>query len=126
MDQGPGRAVMGADTLVGDSVRNAKGEDLGKIEEIMLDMGGGRIAYAVLSSGGFLGMGNKLYAIPWSSLRLDTDNECFVLDMDKSKLESAPGFDKDHWPTMADRQWATDLHNYYGSRPYWETDTRPS
>ncbi len=64
--------VLSASTLTGDRVRNAAGEDLGKVEEIMLDVPGGRIAYAVLSFGGMLGIGDKLFAVPWSALRLDT------------------------------------------------------
>src|ERR1700756_356005 len=99
---GPGPEVMDAATLKGDSVVNSSGEDLGKIEAIMLDVTGGRIAYAVLSFGGFLGMGDKLFAIPWSALTLDTDNKCFILDVSKDKLDALPGFDKDHWPSMAD------------------------
>ena len=122
--EGPGPQVMDADTLTGDSVVNASGEDLGKIEAIMLDVASGRIAYAVLSFGGFLGMGDKLFALPWSSLTLDTDNKCFVLDVPKERLENAPGFDKDHWPSMADRTWANDLHSYYNARPYWDEPLR--
>src|SRR5438477_3471387 len=116
---GPGPEVMSADTLQGDSVINTKGEDLGNIEEIMIDVQRGRIAYAVLSSGGFLGIGDKLFAIPWRALTLDADRKCFVLNIDKERLEKAPGFDKDHWPSMADTRWATDVHTYYGQRPYW-------
>jgi sporulation protein YlmC with PRC-barrel domain len=117
---GPGPEIMAASTLEGDAVVNTKGEDLGNIEEIMLDVPRGRIAYAVLSFGGFMGMGDKLFAIPWSALVLDTERKCFVLDVDKERLKLAPGFDKDHWPTMADPRWASDIHSYYGSRPYWE------
>ena len=87
---------------------------------IMLDVERGRIAYAVLSVGGFLGLGDKLFAVPWSALKLDTDRSCFVLNVDKERLENAPGFDKDRWPSMADEQWATEIHSYYGSRPYWQ------
>jgi sporulation protein YlmC with PRC-barrel domain len=118
--QGPGRQVLSASTITGDAVRNPEGEDLGKIEDIMLDMSTGKISYAVLSFGGVLGMGDKLFAIPWSALELDADNKCFVLDIEKEKLEKAPGFDKNNWPSMADNQWATHIHSYYGSRPYWE------
>ena len=117
---GPGPEIMAASTLEGDAVVNTRGEDLGNIEEIMLDVPRGRIAYAVLSFGGFMGMGDKLFAIPWSALTLDTERKCFVLDVDKERLQQAPGFDKDHWPAMADTRWATDIHTYYGSRPYWE------
>src|SRR3569623_2906303 len=68
---GPGPQVMAADTLQGDKVVNPKGENLGKIEDIMIDVASGRVAYAVLSFGGILGIGDKLFAIPWHALTLD-------------------------------------------------------
>ncbi len=101
---------MDAATLDGDNVVNSAGEDIGKIEAIMLDVAAGRIAYAVLSFGGFFGIGSKLFAIPWSALTLDAAEKRFLLDISKERLESAPGFDKDHWPAMADRRWATEVH----------------
>ena len=119
-DQGPGPELMGADTLTGNDVYNHKDEELGDIKEIMLDVRNGRIGYAVLSYGGFLGVGDKLFAVPWSALTLDTQNKRFVLDVDKESLESAPGFDKDDWPDMADPEWARDVHAYYGTKPYAE------
>lgn len=117
---GPGPEIMSASTLDGEKVVNSAGEDLGKIEDIMLDVTAGRIAYAVLSFGGFLGMGDKLFAIPWSALTLDVANKCFILDVPKERLEDAPGFDKDHWPAMAERSWATEVHAYYEVSPYWD------
>lgn len=119
-NEGPGPRIMSASTLEGDEIVNTRGEKLGDLEEVMLDVATGRIAYAVLASGGFLGMGEKLFAIPWSALTLDPENKCFILDVDKERLEQAPGFDKDHWPAMADRSWAAQVHTYYGTRPYWE------
>jgi len=123
---GPGPEVMDAATLIGDRVMNAQDENLGKIEAIMLDVESGRIAYAVLSFGGFLGMGTKLFALPWSALTLDTDEKQFILDFPKDKLENAPGFDKNHWPSMADPRWAKDLHAYYDIAPYWEEEIATS
>jgi len=117
---GPGPDVMDAGSLTGDEVANAAGDDLGKIEAIMLDVKSGRIAYAVLSFGGFLGLGSKLFAIPWPALTLDAAQKRFVLDVSRERLESAPGFDKDHWPSMADRAWATGIHEYYDIEPYWD------
>jgi sporulation protein YlmC with PRC-barrel domain len=111
---GPGPALMGADTLLGNDVYNGANEKLGSIKEFMIDMAAGRISYAVLSYGGFLGMGDRLFAVPWRALKLDTVNHRFTLDASKEKLKNAPGFDKDHWPTMADKTWATDLHTFYG------------
>jgi len=111
--------VLSASTLTGDNVVNRQNEDLGKIEDLMIDLENGRVAYAVLSFGGFLGMGDKLFAIPWSTLRVDTVEKRFVLDVDKKKLELAPGFDKAKWPNMADRRWGGDVHKYYDAKPYW-------
>ena len=117
---GPGPMIMSADTLTGDDVVNTAGEDLGEIDHIMIDVPSGKIAYAVLSFGGFLGMGDKLFAIPWSALTLDADNKQFVLNIDKDKLKDAPGFDKDHWPDLAQEDWATEVHSFYGAEPYWQ------
>ncbi len=117
---GPGPDVMAADTLQGDDVINLQGDKLGSIEDIMLDVASGRVAYAVLSFGGILGMGDKLFAIPWSALALDADRKCFVLDVSKDRLEKAPGFDKDHWPSMADQNWASQVYAYYNQQPYWQ------
>lgn len=116
---GPGPEVMAADTLEGDRVVNAQGETLGKIRDIMIDVPSGHVAYAVLSFGGVFGMGDKLFAIPWGALVLDADNKCFVLDIDKERIRNAPGFDKDHWPSMADMRWASSIYEYYDTPPYW-------
>jgi sporulation protein YlmC with PRC-barrel domain len=118
---GPGPRLMGADTLIGEDVYNQKDEDLGDIKEIMLDMNNGKIAYAVLSFGGFMGMGDKLFAVPWNALTLDTENKRFILNVDKERLESAPGFDKDDWPDMADPTWQNTIHSYYGTKSYMDT-----
>ena len=112
---GPGPALMGADTLIGDSVVNAAEEDLGDIKEFMIDMASGKVAYAVLSFGGLLGMGNKLFAVPWAALALDTTNKRFTLNVRKDALKEAPGFDKDHWPSMSDPIWASSVHKFYGT-----------
>jgi hypothetical protein len=117
---GPGPYLMGAETLVGNDVFNKDAEDVGDIKEIMLDMRTGRVSYAVLSFGGFLGMGEKLFAVPWDALTLDTENKRFVLDVSKDRLEGAPGFDKNHWPDMADAAWESGIHTYYGTKPYTE------
>ena len=111
---GPGPALMGASTLTGNDVCNRGGENLGDIKELMIDMASGKVAYAVLSFGGLLGMGDKLFAVPWAALALDTVNKRFTLDVPKDTLKDAPGFDKDHWPSMSDRSWASGVHKFYG------------
>jgi sporulation protein YlmC with PRC-barrel domain len=118
-NQGPGPQVMAADSLTGDDVRNGAGEKLGEIVDIMLDVPTGRVAYAVMSVGGVLGVGSRLFAIPWSAMQLDTENKCFRLNVAKERFDQAPGFDKDHWPAMADQHWAEDVHSFYDARPYW-------
>jgi sporulation protein YlmC with PRC-barrel domain len=117
--EGPGPQVMAADTLTGDDVRNGAGEKLGEITDIMIDVPTGRVAYAVMSVGGVVGVGAKLFAIPWSAMQLDTANKCFRLNVAKERFDEAPGFDKDHWPSMADQRWAEDVHSFYDARPYW-------
>jgi len=112
--------VIKLEPVIGNTVQNLAGDDLGNIEEIMLDYSSGTIAYAVLSFGGFLGMGDKLFAVPWSALTLIEDQDYFLLDVDKEVLENAPGFDDDNWPDFADRQWGTGVHKHYGTEPYWE------
>ena len=115
------RRVLAASTLAGDKVRNQAGENLGTIEEIMLDIPSGRVAYAVLSIGGFLGIGSKLFAVPWSAMQIDEGEHQFVLDVDRATLENAPAFDKkDDWPDMADPAFGHAIHDHYGAVPYWE------
>lgn len=124
-ENGPGPRLMGADTLIGDDVYNHQDEDLGDIKEIMLDVNSGRIAYAVLAFGGVFGIGEKLFAVPWSALKLDTENKRFLLDQAKERLESAPGFNKDNWPDMADPTWQNTINSYYGTKPYTDSEKDP-
>lgn len=112
--------VISSKTLIGESVENPIGENLGTIQDILIDVSSGRIAYAVLSFGGFLGFGSKLFALPWSALKVDIERNIFVLEVPRERLEKAPGFDKDAWPDMADPVWAQGVHSYYGVTPYWE------
>jgi sporulation protein YlmC with PRC-barrel domain len=111
------RLVLAASNLIGDEVENLQGEDLGHIKELMIDMQSGRVAYAVVSFGGILGIGDKLFAVPWPALRLNHQNGVFILDVAKRRLEEAPGFDKDHWPDMADVSWSDKIERYFGTAP---------
>jgi sporulation protein YlmC with PRC-barrel domain len=114
----PAPAMLSASTVIGDDVYNQTGESLGDIKDVMLDLRSGRVAYAVLSFGGFLGMGEKLFAVPWTALTLDAPNHRFLLNVEQDRLKDAPGFDKDHWPDMADQSWEKGIHSYYGTTPY--------
>ena len=113
--RGPGPGLMGAHTLIGEDVVNAQNEDLGDIKEIMLDMKTGKVAYAVLSYGGVFGIGEKLFAVPWTALTLDTENKCFILNASKEQLKNAPGFDKDDWPDMNDASWVSSVNTFYSA-----------
>jgi sporulation protein YlmC with PRC-barrel domain len=114
-NDGPGPAVMGANTLLGNDVYSDDGESLGDIKEFMIEMSTGKVAYAVLSFGGLLGMGDKLFAVPWAALKLDTENKRFSLNATKEALKQAPGFNKDSWPAMSDKAWAGGVHTFYGT-----------
>ena len=120
------RRVFSANTLEGDRVRNPAGDDLGKIEEIMIDLDTGQIAYVVVSFGGFIGIGDKLFAVPWSAFAIDTREHEFILDVDRSALEKAPGFDKNNWPDMADDDFAMAIYTHYGQKPSWIKDFTPA
>lgn len=110
--------VLSASTLKGDDeMHNLKGVRLGDVKEIMMDIQSGRVCYVVLSFGGFLSMGEKLFAVPWSALTVDTENQRFVMDVDEERLKEAPGFDTDKWPNMADQTWENKVHSYYGTQP---------
>ncbi len=108
--------VLAAKRLMNEPVRNRQGEDVAGVEDYIIDLNSGCVQYAVLSSGGFLGMGEKLFAVPWPAMRLDTERHCFVLDVDKDALERAPGFDKDNWPTAERSDYRSSVDSYWSTR----------
>jgi len=116
--------VLSATSIIGSKVVNTAGEQLGNIKELMIDFEDGQVAYAVLSFGGFLGLGDKLFAIPLEALTFGTEDHTVILDVDKEVLKNAPGFDKDHWPDNAQYEsgWLRDIYEYYGYSPYWMPD----
>ncbi len=93
--------LLSGSSIIGTDVKNHAGDDLGKIKDLMIDTASGEINYAVLSFGGFIGMGDKYFAVPWSSFTINRLDETFLLDIAKERLEEAPGFDKDNWPDHA-------------------------
>ena len=112
--------VVSASRIIGEAVVNCQDENLGKIHELVFDAQDGRLAYAVLSFGGFMGMGNKLFAMPWKAFEFSKTENKLVLNVDKEKLKTAPGFDQDaKWPDFADRTWGSTIYKYYGYEPYW-------
>ena len=119
--------LMKGSTFIGSDVENPQGQNLGDIKDVVIDRTSGRIAYAVVSFGGFLGMGEKLFAVPWGAFsQPKADKDTFVLDIDKDRLKNAPGFDTHNWPQMASQEWVTSLYSYYNVPPYWTASTEPS
>ena len=113
------RRTLGASSLIHDKVVNLEGQDIGRIEELMIDVTTGRVAYAVLSFGGFLGIGNKLFALPWSAITVDEANRRFVVNVTRQTLDGMPGFDKERWPYLGDLEYATGVYRQWGATPYW-------
>ncbi|MFN3596955.1 MAG: PRC-barrel domain-containing protein [Rubricoccaceae bacterium] len=111
--------VLSSSSITGNSVVNPQGESLGDIKDLMIDVSDGRVVYAVLSFGGFLGLGDKLFAVPLNALQLDTERERFVLDVSREQLENAPGFDKDNWPATTDHEFVNSVYTHYGREPYY-------
>jgi len=114
IDTGVSTPIRKASSILSSRVKNLDREDLGKIEEIVVHVPDGRIAYAVLSFGGFMGLGGKLLAIPWSAFSQSAvDEDVFILHVDREQLIQAPGFDRDRWPDMADVRWCSGVDAWY-------------
>jgi sporulation protein YlmC with PRC-barrel domain len=106
-----------ATSIIGDKVENAEGENLGRIDNLMVNLRTGQVEYVVLQFGSFLGMGGKLFAIPFSELTLDPSRELFILNRDKDYLKNMPGFDQAHWPDTNEHVYFADVDNYWGTTP---------
>ncbi len=105
---------LSSSTLSGTNLHNASGDNICKVEDLMINVTTGDVDYAVVSFGGFLGMGKKLFALPLQAFTLDTKDEKLIFNESKERLEGAPGFDKEHWPSYADNKWSDEVHSYYG------------
>lgn len=105
--------ILTATSIIGDKVINREGEDIGEISDIMINILDGNIEYLIIEFGGFLGVGEKLFAVPFSAVKLNAKDQNFTLDVEKSFLESAPGFDKEHWPDTNSHYF--DVNTHWGS-----------
>lgn len=111
--------VLPADEFDDRTLRNPQGEELGEIGELIVDPVSGRVVYAVVELGGFLGLGERYFPVPWALVQPTPDGNSFILNVAKDRLTAAPQFTRDNRPNMADRQWAQALHTYYGVAPPW-------
>lgn len=107
--------TLSASSIIGTDVKNAQGEALGSIKDVMIDTGSGRVEYAVLQFGGVMFIGDKLFAVPWDKFQMDTANEEMILDVPKERLKDAPGFDKDDWPNFGEQSFREQIGGYYGA-----------
>ena len=112
-------STLSASTLSGNDVKNHLGENIGHIKDLMINLSDGSVAYAVMSFGGFLGVGEKLFAIPWSRIKVDQINRCCIVDMTRKYLENAPGFDKDNWPKSDNMTYLQKVYDYHDAAPFW-------
>src|SRR5262249_8618395 len=110
-------SLIAASKVKGTDIYNLKDDHLGDVDEIMIDKLSGKVAYAVATFGGFLGLGETRYALPWSVLKYDTGKGGYVVSLDADKLKNAPRYEDE--TMLADREWGTRLHDYYGIPPYW-------
>jgi len=101
------------DKIIDSRVINLDGKPIGTINDLVIDIDSGRIAYAVLEFGGFMGFGDKLFAVPWQSLTSVPAEGIFIIDQSKAKLAKAPGFDKHDWPDVGDRKWGAGIYEFY-------------
>jgi sporulation protein YlmC with PRC-barrel domain len=109
--------LIASDKVEGTPVYNKSGEKIGKIETLMIDKLSGKVAYAVMSFGGFLGLGENYYPLPWSVLKYDTKVGGYVVDIDKKMLEGAPNYNPRDIIDWDDEKWTRKIHDYYGVTP---------
>jgi sporulation protein YlmC with PRC-barrel domain len=105
-----------ASKIIGTDVYDMQGRKIGDVKDVVVDPQRGSIDYAVLSFGGMMGVGTKYFAVPWKSLQANSDGKRYMLNVDKTALKNAPGFDKNNWPDMANQQWASDVERFWQSR----------
>ncbi|MBI2787012.1 MAG: PRC-barrel domain-containing protein [Legionella longbeachae] len=107
------RGVVKSGEVISVKVKNRENENLGEIAELVIDKQSGKVSYLVLDFGGFLGFGNKFFAVPWSFFSYNNEEDCFILNIDKQRLKDAPGFDKDHWPNFSKPEITTSITGFY-------------
>ena len=114
--------LISSEKVSGTDVYNTAGDSLGEIHDVMIDKQSGKIAYAVMSFGGFLGIGERYHPLPWTTLKYDTRQGGYVVGMTKEQLEGAPTFGSNETPAWGDRAYEEKIHGYYKTQPYWAAD----
>jgi hypothetical protein len=114
--------LVSSQDVEGTTVLTKTGDEIGEIDHLMIDKVSGRVRYAVLAFGGFLGLGHSHYPLPWSSLSYDRAREAYIADITEQQLQNAPDFSDDSY---ADRDWEKRVHEHYRAEPYWEPGSTP-
>jgi len=112
----PNHQLISSEDVEGTNVYDLKGKEIGEIDHLMIDKISGRVTYAVMSFGGFLGLGHSHYPVPWAALKYDTKLNGFVTGITEQQLKDAPAFSDDSW---TDRNWETQTYKHYNVTPYW-------
>jgi len=115
--------ILRSSEIIGRDVHSVQGKELGKIEELVIDQDGNRVEYAVLSSGGMLGVGDQLFAVPMTALEMDSEKNVFVLNISAARLKNAPGFEKNNWPNMEDQNWQMEIDEFYGQESGYQKES---
>lgn len=108
-----------ATRIIGTEVRNEQGDYLGRVTDLLIDPENGKIAFAVLSRGGVLGIPTRFAAVPFGALTPNPEKKAYLLDVSREKMASAPTFSRDQWPDVSNREWDKEIYTYYGQAPYW-------
>lgn len=111
--------LVSANKVEGTPVYNGQGEHLGEIDDLVIDKYSGQVVYALMSFGGFLGIGERLHPLPWGVLKYDRLREGFVVDIDREALEKAPSYERGELGDMADEAWNRRIYGYYDVPPFW-------
>jgi PRC-barrel domain len=114
----PNHRLISSEDVEGTEVYGPDRSNLGEIDHLVIDKSSGRVAYAVMSFGGFMGLGHSHYPVPWNALKYDTELGGFRADITESQLRDAPEFSDDSW---YDRDWEARTHQHYGAPPYWSS-----
>ena len=115
----PPHSLVASDRVEGTAVRRSEGKKIGTIERLMIDKLSGHVAYAILSFGGILGMGQKHLPVPWSRMQYSPALEAYEINLTDEELAKAPSYAADKEFDWGDRKRETEIHQYYGARTYW-------
>lgn len=116
-------SLISSEKVEGTNVYDNNGNKIGEIDHLMIDRVSGNVRYAIMSFGGFLGIGHSHYPIPWQSFRYDTSLDGYVAQVSEQQLRDAPAFSDDSW---SDPEWEASLYRHLGMTPYWESGSTSS